>query len=100
MKKPPRRARATGRDFSGFDLRDSLQEWKVTRKQIFNFVSNLPEESLMLLGTHAAFGKITVLDVLKMMLDHDQEHIQHLESSLSGYRSSSATGKTRRAPAV
>jgi len=76
----------TGRDFSGFDLKDSLQEWKVTRQKIFGFVGNLAEESLMLSGTHDSFGKIIVLDVLKMMHDHDQEHIQHLESLITKYK--------------
>jgi hypothetical protein len=74
------------RDFSLFDLRISLQEWKSTRREIFDLVNDLPQESLMLSGTHDAFGRITVLDVLKMMLDHDQEHIQHLELLAEKYR--------------
>jgi hypothetical protein len=70
----------TERDFSRFDLRESLREWKATRQEIINFVSSLPEDKLALTGKHAAVGTITVIDVLKMMHDHDQEHIQHLEA--------------------
>lgn len=76
----------TGWDFSRFDLRDSLHEWAVTRREIIDFVRALPEERWSLTGTHATFGTITLLDVLQMMLDHDQEHLQHLEQVISGYR--------------
>ena len=76
----------TGRDFSQLDLRDSLQKWRATRQEIFNLVDKLPEEKLLLSGTHAAFGKITVIDVLKLMLEHDQEHIKNLELVTAEYR--------------
>jgi hypothetical protein len=76
----------TGRDFSQFDLRDSLHEWAVTRQEIVNLVRALPEEKWSFIGTHATFGKLTVLDVLRMMHDHDQEHIQDLHQVLGGYR--------------
>lgn len=76
----------TGWDFSQFDLSDSLQEWKTTRKEIFELINALPEDKLMLTGTHATEGKITVLDVLRMMYDHDREHIQELEPMLGEYR--------------
>jgi len=75
-----------GWDFSQFNLSDSIQEWKITRKEIFELVNALPEEKLILTGTHATEGKITVLDVLRMMSDHDQEHIQQLEPVISEYR--------------
>jgi len=76
----------SGRDFSQYDLRDSLYEWAVTRQEIIDFVRALPENNWSLTGTHAAFGTITVLDVLRMMLDHDQEHLQHLEQAISRYK--------------
>jgi hypothetical protein len=76
----------TGWDFSQFDLRDSLHEWAVTRQEIIDFVRPLPEERWSLVGTHAAFGTITLLDVLQMMLEHDQEHLQHLEQVMTKYR--------------
>lgn len=76
----------TGWDFSQFDLRDSLLAWKATRKEIFELVDALPEEKWMLTGTHATEGRITVLDVLRMMSDHDQEHIRELEPMLGEYK--------------
>lgn len=75
----------TGRDFGQFDLRDSVREWAVTRGEIIDFVRALPEESWSLFGTHAAFGTITLLDVLEMMLGHDQEHLQHLRQVMNEY---------------
>ena len=76
----------TGRDFSRIDLRVSLGEWAITRQEIFDFVQTLPEEACLLMGTHASFGTITVLSVLGTMLNHDREHLQHLEQLISEYR--------------
>jgi hypothetical protein len=76
----------TGRDFSQVDLKDALREWSTTRQEIVDFVKGLPEEKLALSGVHEAFGRITVLDVLKMMSDHDREHLQDLERILEDYR--------------
>ena len=69
----------TDRDFSQHDLRDSLREWAVTRRQIIDFVRALPEAKLTLTGTHQTFGTITVPDVLQGMLDHDREHLEELK---------------------
>lgn len=70
--------RNTGRDFSQLDLRDSLQQWTITRQQILDFVRAQPEAKLAFSGTHATFGIITVPDVLQIMLDHDREHLAEL----------------------
>jgi len=76
----------TGWDFSRFDLRNSLREWALTRQEIFDFVQALPEEAWSFTGTHATFGTITVFSVLKGMLSHDQEHLEHLERVIEGYK--------------
>ena len=70
----------TDRDFSQLALKDSLQAWAITRREVFDFVDSLPEEKLSLSGTHATFGVITILDILQMMIDHDQEHLDELEA--------------------
>jgi len=77
----------TGRDFSKLDLLASLHEWAVTRQEIVDFVSHLPAEKFLLTGTHVAFGTLTVGGVLQLMLDHDQEHIKHLEKLMAVFRS-------------
>ena len=76
----------TGRDFNREDLLDSLRSWQGTRGEIIGFVSGLPGEKLTLTGTHAAFGTLTVQGVLKLMLDHDLEHIGDLKKMIATYR--------------
>jgi len=84
----------TGRDFSRFDLKDSLQAWTVTCREIIDFVHALPEEKWALTGTHAAFGTLTVQDALKPMLDHVQEHFRDLEKMiLKQHRKNPAGGR-------
>jgi hypothetical protein len=77
----------TGRDFGRMDALDFLHEWAVTRREIIDFVSTLSEEQFSLTGSHTAFGTLTVQSVLKLMLDHDQEHIRDLEKAIAAYRS-------------
>ncbi|MGD0612827.1 MAG: DinB family protein [Anaerolineales bacterium] len=81
----------TGRDFSQNDLKDSLHAWTATRQEIIDFVRSLPEEKRSFTGTHAAFGTLTVQGVLRLMLDHDQEHIQDLEKMMGKYGTKPST---------
>ena len=76
----------TGWDFSQFDLMASLNEWAVTRQEILDNVKVLSEQELSFTGTHDAFGTITILDVLKVMLDHDREHLQELHKLINEHK--------------
>jgi hypothetical protein len=76
----------TGWDFSHFDLMISLDNWTVTRQEIIDYVNGLSEKELSFSGTHSEYGKVTVLDVFQMMLDHDQEHLQILHQLISEYK--------------
>jgi hypothetical protein len=69
----------TGWDFSQPDLGGSLAEWRDARQELIEFVRALPEDKWSYSGTHERFGTITLVDVLQGMLDHDQEHLEHLE---------------------
>jgi hypothetical protein len=77
----------TGRDFGRFELTDSLRNWAVTRQENIDFVRDLAEEQWTLTGLHQTFGPMTVLDALKVMVDHDQEHWQELVQLLAEYNS-------------
>ena len=76
----------TGRDFSQHELRNSLSEWAVTRREIVHFVRSLPKAKTVLTGTHDTFGTITVLDVLQGMLDHDRGHLGELTQLVADSR--------------
>jgi hypothetical protein len=76
----------TGRNFSQFDLMKSLNDWTVTRQEIIGYVNVLAVKELSFSGTHSEFGTIKVLDVLEMMLDHDQEHLQALHQLINEYK--------------
>jgi hypothetical protein len=82
----------TGRDFSQVDLSEALRAWSATRQEIIDLVKGLPVDKLALSGVHEAFGTITVLDVLKMMSNHDDEHLQDLERALEVYQSKTHPG--------
>jgi hypothetical protein len=66
---------------------DSLREWAITRQENIDFVRGLAEEQWALAGVHQTFGPLTVLDALRVMADHDQEHWQELVQLATSYRS-------------
>ncbi len=74
-----------GYDFSGVSLRGALQEWRATRRAIFARLLGMPESAWSLTGTHRQYGRITLMDVLRSMLEHDQEHLEGLKSILEDY---------------
>jgi hypothetical protein len=71
-----------GWDFSDRDLGRSLREWRDSRARVFEFVRSLSPERLARTGSHRTFGEITVLDYLKVDLEHDREHIADLKEML------------------
>lgn len=73
-------------NFGHLDLTYYLDEWAATRQTLINFVRALPQEALLLTGTHEKFGPMTVLDFLQLMFDHDKEHIEHLQPLLIQYK--------------
>jgi len=72
----------TGRDFSPLDLRNSLHDWAETRHKIIDFLRALPEEKWSLSATHDIRGTVTILDHLRIWVDHDKEHLEDLEQML------------------
>jgi len=87
--------RNTGWDFSQIDLRDALRLWVEARQEIIEFVQGLPEEKLLLTGSHQTFGQMSVLDALQFLLDHDQAHRQELEQQIAAYRQETIEARCR-----
>jgi hypothetical protein len=82
-----------GWDFSDRDLRHSVREWRESRGRVFDFVRSLSPERLSRTGSHRTFGEITVLDYLRVDLDHDREHLADLNQVLAERaRSEAASG--------
>ncbi len=75
-----------GWDFGDRNLRDSLRSWKDSRARVFDFVRSLSPERLSRTGSHRTYGEITVVDYLKVALDHDQAHLKDLEAMLAARR--------------
>ena len=71
-----------GWDFSDRDLGRSLRQWRDSRSRLFEFVRALSPERLSRTGSHRTFGEITVLDYLKVDLEHDREHLVDLNEML------------------
>ncbi len=80
----------TGRDFSGFDLKESLRKWAATRQENVDLVQTLAEEKWTLVGFHETFGTITVFGALQIMIDHDREHWSELQAMLVEFEAQSS----------
>jgi hypothetical protein len=87
-----------GWDFGDRDLRHSVREWRENRARVFDFVRSLSSERLARTGSHRTFGEITVLDYLKVDLDHDREHLADLNEMLGGRARSQAASTAESDP--
>ena len=87
-----------GWDFSDRDLRDSVREWRESRARVFSFVRSLSPERLSRTGSHRTFGEITVVDYLKVDLDHDREHLADLKEMLGERARPPSTAEADRGP--
>jgi DinB superfamily len=72
-----------GWDFSDRDLSRSVREWREGRARLFEFVRSLSPERLARTGSHRTFGEITVLDYVRIDLEHDREHLADLNEMLA-----------------
>ena len=72
-----------GWDFRDRDLRRSVREWRESRARLFEIVRSLSPERLSRTGSHRTFGEITVLDYVRIDLEHDREHLADLNKMLA-----------------
>ncbi len=76
-----------GWDFSRFELTDSLRNWATTRREIIDMVRTMPENIWSRRATYStSANQKTLLELLQMILEHDQEHLQELEQMINKYR--------------
>jgi hypothetical protein len=77
--------RDRGVDFSTEDLPDSLQTWQKTRRDLVAFVGQLSEQQLTHIGIHEKLGALSLLDVLREIVDQDQGHLRHVRRLIGIY---------------
>jgi len=69
----------TGRDFGQFELMNSLREWAALRRELLDMVCSMPENIWHNTATHSTRGTQTLLELLHIVLEHDQEHLQEVQ---------------------
>ena len=77
----------TGRDFNQFELINSLRAWAALRRELLDMVSSMPENTLHRCATHSTRGTQTLLELLHIVLEHDQEHLQEVQQMTSEFQS-------------
>lgn len=73
----------TGRDFSRFELRNSLREWADLRRELLDMACSMPENRWLCSATHSTRGSQTLLELLHIVLEHDQEHLREVEQMIN-----------------
>ena len=78
----------TGRDFSSFGLVDSLRKRAALRQELLDMVRTMPETIWSRTATHSTRGTQTPVELLQVILEHDQEHLGDLERAVSKFTES------------
>jgi len=67
------------RDFEGISLDGALVDWAETRARLVDYVGGLSADERSGVGIHSTYGEITVDEYLKIVLEHDRDHLAALE---------------------
>jgi hypothetical protein len=69
-------------DYQSWDLRDSLQMFRLLREANLRLFRNLALDEWERFGIHAERGTIRVLDLARHMAGHDRNHLAQIHSIL------------------
>lgn len=70
----------TAEKYSDFSLAQIQQDFMASREGVISYLRALPPTDRLAAADHKTFGKITVESMLQVILDHDKEHRESLET--------------------
>jgi hypothetical protein len=76
----------TAADYQKADLHKSLKRWANTRHELIDFVKSLSVQQLAYTGIHESLGPLTVLELLREILDQDQGNLRHVRQLIVAYQ--------------
>lgn len=59
----------------GWSLNDLLDKLNGNRRQILELITNLPDDQLLLKGTHPKYGTLTITEWTEFFLLHEAHHL-------------------------
>lgn len=72
-------------DYQNRDIAASLALFKLTRENNYQLLSSLPEDVWNNFVIHPEYGKITLLDILRIYTEHLETHIRQLKRNFDSY---------------
>lgn len=76
----------TADDYQETDLNKSLKHWVATRKELLDYVQSLSAHQLDYIGIHESLGPMTVLELLREILEQDQGNLRHVRQLIVAYQ--------------
>jgi hypothetical protein len=77
---------STAAGYQKADLRKSLKKWVATRHELIDFVKSLSAHQLTYIGIHESLGPMTVLDMLREILEQDRGNLRHVRQLFIVYQ--------------
>jgi len=68
----------------GWPLEDLLNKLNGNRRQILELITNLPDDQLLLTGTHPKYGTLTIPEWTEFFLLHEAHHLFTMFRSAKG----------------
>ena len=76
----------TAANYDNADLHKSLKKWIATRTELIHFVQSLSDQQLTFIGVHESVGPMTILELLKEILEQDQGNLRHVRQLIVAYQ--------------
>jgi hypothetical protein len=75
-------------DYRRRKLSGAVEQFRRTRQENFELLSETAPESFSRAGTHTQHGRMTLLDLLRSYADHTENHIVQLKNARQAYKES------------
>lgn len=70
------------------DMSDSITKWRENRRQLIERLQQLRPADEKRIGQHDVFGEINPFSVARIALDHDTQHLNHLQKMVTQFNES------------
>ena len=72
--------------YGSLPITDSLESFRLHRAELINMLRGIELEEWERTGTHEVRGPMTVLEIARQIIDHEEEHLVQIERSIGAGR--------------
>jgi hypothetical protein len=77
---------AAGLDYERRKISQALEMFRMLRSGNYDLLKDQPAEAFERSGTHSERGRVTLLEILRIMAEHAEKHVKQIQIVRAAYR--------------